>query len=184
MRWSARIPDPRIANRTVKNLWFLLACLLAAGRLFAASLPYDERADARAEIRRALLQAGTSGKQVLLVFGANWCPDCRRLDASIYDDAGRLGPKRFLIVKVDVGDFDKNIDLAQAFGNPIRKGIPGAAIVSADRRVLYAGPLSHLVESYRHALRMGLKLAAAAIALAVVAGLLVRLRRRSGRRAG
>jgi hypothetical protein len=32
-----------------------------------------------------------------------------------------------VVVKVDVGPFDRNVDLAQRYGVPLRKGIPTVA---------------------------------------------------------
>jgi thioredoxin 1 len=44
---------------------------------------YDEAADARADIERGRAQAAAGGKRVLIVFGANWCGDCRVLDLTM-----------------------------------------------------------------------------------------------------
>ena len=94
---------------------------------------YDEAADARAEIDRAQAQAAAGGRQVLVVFGANWCGDCRVLDMTMKQ--GRLKPvidAKFVVVKVDVGRFDRNVDIAQRYGVPLKKGIPTVAVLSAD----------------------------------------------------
>ncbi|HJV72928.1 MAG TPA: thioredoxin family protein [Noviherbaspirillum sp.] len=115
----------------------------------AAGHPYDEKADAHALIAQAMGQAQSSGKNVLIVFGANWCPDCLRLDPAIHDRNGKLGDEHFNIIKVNVGRFDKNLDLARTYGNPISKGIPGAAIVTPQGATLYAGPLISLISPYQ-----------------------------------
>jgi len=113
--------------------------LLATGAATAAALPYNESADAKAEVQSALQTAKASGKSVLVIFGANWCEDCRALDAAIKAQAtAQLMSKEFVVVKVDVGRFDRNTDLAAAYGNPIKKGIPAAVLLSADNQVLYA----------------------------------------------
>jgi thioredoxin 1 len=94
---------------------------------------YDEAADARSGIESARLQALAGGKQVLLLFGANWCGDCRVLDRSM--KLGRLKPvidARFVVVKVDVGRFDRNVDIAQRYGVPLKQGIPTVAVLAAD----------------------------------------------------
>ena len=49
----------------------------------AKNLPYDEAADASADVAAALKRAATEGKAVLLTFGANWCPDCRTLGTAM-----------------------------------------------------------------------------------------------------
>ncbi|WP_460841424.1 thioredoxin family protein [Noviherbaspirillum agri] len=116
--------------------------------------PYDEQANARIDLQDAMRSARRSGKNMLVVYGANWCADCLRLDSRIHDSNGLLGDSRYVIVKVDVGRFDKNIDLAALHGNPIGKGIPGAAVISPDGRTLYSGPLINLLEPYQSAKRL------------------------------
>ncbi|MEG1833392.1 MAG: thioredoxin family protein, partial [Burkholderiaceae bacterium] len=79
------------------------------------------------------------GKKVMVVFGANWCPDCRVLDQQIKE--GRLKAlvdRQLVTVKVDVGRFKKNLDLAEAYGVPLKKGIPTLAVLDANGRAVYA----------------------------------------------
>lgn len=142
----------------------LIPCLVLTTVANAAGLPYDEKADAKADLAHALIQARTQGKQVLVVFGANWCPECRTLDKRMHDESGTLGLDQFVIVKIDVGRFDRNIELAQSLGNPIRKGIPAAALLTPERHVVYAGLLSHFLNPYERLVRV----AAFAAALAAV----------------
>ncbi|HEY8024969.1 MAG TPA: thioredoxin family protein [Burkholderiaceae bacterium] len=116
----------------------LLAGLFFVQAVLADTLPYDEKANAKASIEQALNTAQHEGKQVLLVFGANWCKDCRELDKALHGKSQSLIDGKFVLVKVDVGNFDKNLDLAQNYGNPIHKGIPAAVVLSADDKILYS----------------------------------------------
>jgi thioredoxin 1 len=105
----------------------------------APALPYDEAADARVELNRALQQAQAQHKQVLVIFGANWCADCRDLAGKM--SGGALAAhvaERYVVTKVDVARFDKNTDLAKQMGNPIRKGIPAVAVLRADGTLVKA----------------------------------------------
>jgi protein disulfide-isomerase len=43
----------------------------------------------------------------------------------------------FRIIKVNVGRFDKNLDVANSYGVPLKKGIPTLAIISPENKVLY-----------------------------------------------
>ena len=116
----------------------------------AAPLPYDEAADAKAQVRQALVAAKASRVPVLVVHGANWCPDCRALDAALQrGKVAALVAREFTLVKVDVGNFDRNLDLTAAYGNPIKHGIPAVVVLSADNEVLYATKAGELADARR-----------------------------------
>jgi protein disulfide-isomerase len=116
---------------TVITLMVALTCQ-------AADPMYSETADAKAEIKQALVQAATTGVPVLVIFGANWCGDCKILDMAIKQGASApLVAKEFKVVKVDVGRFDRNVDIAQSYGVPLKNGIPAMAILSPKNQVLY-----------------------------------------------
>ena len=131
-----------------RPLW--LIGLLSAAAIAAAPLPYDESADAPAAIQQALTAAKADQHAVLVVFGANWCEDCRALDQAL--KTGRnaeLMAHEFNVVKVDVGRFNRNLPLAKAYGDPIKKGIPAAVVLSADNRVLYSTKAGELADARR-----------------------------------
>ncbi len=134
----------------MKKLLLPLAFALATSLAVAADRPYDESADAKAQIQVALQEAATSKRTVLLIFGANWCPDCRALDHAL--KTGRnaeLMAQKFKVVKVDVGNFDHNLDVTAAYGEPTKKGIPSAVIVSPDNKVLYVTRAGELADARR-----------------------------------
>ncbi len=121
--------------RALLALFISCLCGLAA----AASAPYDEAADARAQIQQAQSQAQAAKVPVLIVFGANWCGDCKMLDAAFKEGPNApLIAKNFKVVKVNVGKFDRNVDIAEQYGVPLKKGIPAVAVVSPEGSVLYA----------------------------------------------
>ena len=126
----------------------LLAFLLVLAPLAqAVDLPYDEHADAQAQVAQALAAGKRAHKPTLLVFGANWCGDCRALDKSLHTAKNAaLIAQHFEVVKIDVGNFDRNLALSQAYGDPIQKGIPAAVVVSPQGQVVYttkAGELAN-----------------------------------------
>jgi thioredoxin 1 len=106
--------------------------------LQAGELPYNESANAAVDLQRALAVAQANSNNVLLVFGANWCPDCRDLDKALNGSSHALIAGHFQVVKIDVGRFDKNLDLANQYGNPIRMGIPAVVVLTADNRIVYS----------------------------------------------
>jgi thioredoxin 1 len=128
----------------------LLTALAASLATAAAPLPYDEAADAKAALQQALASARAAKLPVLVIFGANWCEDCRALDLALKtgDNAAQMA-REFKVVKVDVGRFDRNLDIAQAYGDPIKKGIPAAVLLSPDNQVLYATRAGELSNARR-----------------------------------
>lgn len=97
----------------------------------------ETRTGAREEIDAARQQAAKEGKRVAVVFGANWCPDCdafkraleHRLVAPILDP-------NFVVVKVSVGNRDRNLDLMAEYGMSVGSGIPAVAILEPDGRLV------------------------------------------------
>ena len=115
-----------------------------------APLPYDESVDAKAAMQQALRAARAGNRPVLVIFGANWCEDCRVLDQALKTGCnGALVSREFELVKVDVGRFNRNLDIAQAYGDPIKKGIPAAVVLSPDHRILYATKAGELANARR-----------------------------------
>ena len=110
--------------------------------------PYDESADAKVEITAAFARAQAENKLVLITFGANWCPDCRAFDKAIHEpELATTIDKRYVLVKVDVGNWDKNIDVVQRFKNPIAGGIPSIVVLDAQEHNLYATKAGQLASS-------------------------------------
>jgi thioredoxin len=101
--------------------------------------PYDEHADARAEIDRMLQCARDEGKPLLVMFGANWCEWCRALDGLLASDRqlSMEADRLFLRLNVDIGQYDRNLDLAAGYGlgNLDDTGIPMLVILAPDGSV-------------------------------------------------
>ena len=128
----------------------LMALLAAPAWAIAAPLPYNEAADAKAEIEQALATAGSTKRNVLVIFGANWCEDCRALDASLKSQKNaELLAKEFVVVKVDVGNFDRNGTITTQYGNPTKKGIPAAVVLAPNNQTLYATRAGELSNARR-----------------------------------
>lgn len=124
----------------MKKLLLLLAMVLAMNTVWAEDKKvYNETANAREEIQAALKTAKDSNKSMLVVFGANWCGDCKMLDMEMHQgELQKLVSERLVVVKVDVGRFDRNKEVAVQYDpNILKKGIPSVALVKADGSVAY-----------------------------------------------
>jgi len=125
-----------------------IALMALAGLSIAADQPYDESADAKAEIAKALAQAREAKVPVLVVFGANWCGDCKMLDMALRSGASApLINKSFKVVKVNVGRFDQNVDVAERYGVPLKMGIPAVAVLAPDGTVTYSTRAGELADA-------------------------------------
>ena len=60
------------------------------------------------------------------------------LDRSLKGQSASLINKKFVLVKINIGQFDTNLDIANEFGNPIKKGIPAAVLITPQKTVIYA----------------------------------------------
>jgi thioredoxin 1 len=116
--------------------------LVLAGVARAASEPvYDESADAKEQIAAAIREASRRrpARNVVLVFGGNWCTDCRVLNAQMHEgDLAALLAKNFVVVKIDIGRMDKNLDVAAKYGVPVKNGVPALAVLNSRGKLLYA----------------------------------------------
>jgi hypothetical protein len=100
---------------------------------------YEKDADAKTEIRGALAKAARTHKRVILDFGGNWCYDCHVLEAAFRQaDVSPLVGGNFIVVHVDIGKMDKNLDVAQKYKVPLDKGVPALAVLAPDGTLLYS----------------------------------------------
>jgi protein disulfide-isomerase len=129
----------------ILQAWFF--AFLAVGAT-AADNPYNENADAKLEIKQALTQAATTKTPIMVVFGANWCGDCKALASAMKKGPSALLLSRdFNIVKVNVGHFDRNLDVAKSYGVPLAMGIPAVVILSIKNEVLYVTKEGELADA-------------------------------------
>ena len=121
--------------------WFLILFLLVlgcAGKPPTASV-YDEKADAHRDVAAAIANAEQSKKNIVLIFGANWCSDCRALYAQMHKpEIASIIEKNYVIVEIDLGREDKNLDLAEQYHVPIKHGIPALAVLDSHGNLMYA----------------------------------------------
>jgi thiol:disulfide interchange protein len=100
---------------------------------------YSETANPTADINAALAQARREHKRVILDFGGNWCGDCQVLDIYYHQSPNaELLAKNYILVHINIGHMDKNVDVAKKYNVPITKGVPALAVIDANGKLLYA----------------------------------------------
>jgi len=126
--------------KTMKLL--ALAVLLTLGASTARSANreiYPEPTQAKADLAAALKTAAQTHKRVLIDFGGNWCGDCQVLD--IYFHNAKNLPileSNFVLVHVNIGHMDTNLDIAAQYQVPLDKGVPALAVLSDKGKLLYS----------------------------------------------
>ncbi|GAC1433133.1 MAG: hypothetical protein NVSMB58_16360 [Terriglobales bacterium] len=148
---SAGSPHPRTLYVSESQLWQQQGeqwRLVAVQRTEPARLQqplsvnkdlYPTNVDAHAEIHEAMERATKLHKRVLVVFGANWCFDCHVLDAAFHrPDLAPIVTRNYEVVHVDIGRGEKNQDLMEQYQVPMKKGIPGIAVLASDGKLLFS----------------------------------------------
>lgn len=100
---------------------------------------YSETANPRVDIAAAIKRATREHKRIILDFGGNWCGDCQLLDIYYRQSPNaELLARHFIVVHVDIGHMDRNVDIAQKYRVPIAKGVPALAVLDARGKLLYS----------------------------------------------
>lgn len=100
---------------------------------------YDAKADASANLAAALNEAAKKNRRVLIQWGAEWCGWCHLLSDCFKEQPKIAKTLRtsYVLVRVNVGRFDANMNLADKYGAKIKaNGIPYLTILAADGTVL------------------------------------------------
>ncbi len=121
----AQARAPRLSVRTIEELPLPLPA------------SYDAHRDGRRDVAQALVRAGKSGKPLLVDLGANWCPGCRVLAGVLALPEMRPWLSgHFEFVQVDIGRFDRNMDIASYFGVKAMSAVPAILVVDGKTRKL------------------------------------------------
>ncbi len=120
--------------------------------------PYDEAADADKTVAAAKAKAKAQHKRLIVDMGGNWCPDCRILAATMeLPELKSFIDRNFVVVSVDIGRFDKNLQIPAHYGiNKRLEGVPALMVIDpkADK-LLNAAQMSQLSDA-RHMSPQGL----------------------------
>jgi thiol:disulfide interchange protein len=100
---------------------------------------YPDPGQAKADVAAALKTAAATHKRILLDFGGNWCGDCQVLDIYFHDPSNRpILDANFVLVHINIGMTDANLELAKKYEVPLDKGVPALAVLSENGKLLYS----------------------------------------------
>jgi thiol:disulfide interchange protein len=128
--------------KTIGKSASVLCLLLSLAGLTASAQGrtiYSETADPHAEIKEALAKAAREHKRVIIDFGGNWCGDCQVLDIYFHQEPNAsLLASNYVLVDVNIGHMDRNTDIAEKYGVPLKRGVPGLAVIDPNGTVVYS----------------------------------------------
>jgi thiol-disulfide isomerase/thioredoxin len=137
----AAVPAPQVSIQTYAQLKTPLP------------YPYDEALSAKATnaaVAKARARALKAHKLLIIDLGGNWCGDCRVLTGALdLPEMKAFVDRHYEVVEVDVGRFDKNLQVPGAYGIHHRlEGVPALLIVDPKtNRLLDKGRESALQDA-------------------------------------
>ena len=100
-------------------------------------LPYDGNEISVEEVNKFLSQSIAENKKPIIIFGANWCPDCRIFSGTI--DIPKINEfieTYFNILYIDVKRYEINMNLIEYFDIPAEEGIPRVLVFDFNKNVI------------------------------------------------
>ena len=100
-------------------------------------LPYNGEIYSESDIERFLDSSINKSKQPIIIFGGNWCPDCRILEGTLQlPTIKKYMIEHYEIMHVDVGRYDKNMNLISYFKIPKEEGVPRVLVFDNEKNIL------------------------------------------------
>jgi thiol:disulfide interchange protein len=109
---------------------------------------YPDPTQAKADLAASMKAAAQGHKRVIVDFGGNWCGDCQVLDIYFHNAQNRpILESNYVLVHINIGRMDENLDIAERYGIPVTLGVPALAVLSENGKILYGqrgGEFSHM----------------------------------------
>ena len=100
-------------------------------------LPYDGKEYSSEEVKLFIENTIDGSMQPIIIFGGNWCPDCRIFDGTLQmPTIKKFVDEKFKILHIDVGRYDINMNLLELFGIPPEKGVPRVLVFDLERKLI------------------------------------------------
>ncbi len=130
-----RIPGKAIL---LNGVLLLAATFCASAQQSLRAHIYPDVGAAKSDIQSALAMARREHKRVLLDFGGDWCGDCQVLNLYFHQPENlKLLNQHFILVDVNIGHIDQNLDLGAKYGVVLKKGVPALAVLAPSGKVIY-----------------------------------------------
>tara|TARA_B100000212_G_scaffold112922_1_gene84193 strand:+ start:16 stop:591 length:576 start_codon:yes stop_codon:yes gene_type:complete len=140
-----------IVSIYIKNIFFSFYLVLVSFPIMSSNiivpneeilekpfpLPYERTDLSEKDLKNFIENTINNNKQPIIIFGANWCPDCRILSAVLdLQTVKKYINENFEILYVDLGRYDINMSLMEFFDIMPQQGIPRVVILNKNKEVL------------------------------------------------
>ena len=100
-------------------------------------LPYDGNVYSSGDLNKFIKDSINSKKQPIIIFGANWCPDCRIFSGTInIPKVKSYIDNYFEILYIDVQRYEINMSLMEGYGIPSQEGIPRVLVFDLEKELI------------------------------------------------
>ena len=100
-------------------------------------LPYDRVIYTINDLNKFIEETINAKKQPIIIFGANWCPDCRIFSGTInIPKVKSYIDNYFEILYVDVQRYEINMSLMEEYGIPSQEGIPRVLVFNYEKELI------------------------------------------------
>jgi len=100
-------------------------------------LPYDRVIYTINDLNKFIEETINAKKQPIIIFGANWCPDCRIFSGTInIPTIKSYIDNHFEILYVDVQRYEINMSLMEEYGIPSQEGIPRVLVFNYEKELI------------------------------------------------
>ena len=100
-------------------------------------LPYNGTVYSVESLNKFLNETISDNKQPILMFGANWCPDCRIFAGTMnIPKIKSYIEENFNVLYIDVKRYEINMNLMEVYGIPAAEGIPRLLVFDKEKNLL------------------------------------------------
>mgnify|MGYP005694841875 FL=1 len=100
-------------------------------------LPYDEKVVDSLQLDEFIDLSISKGKQPVVIFGGNWCPDCRILEGTLaMPTIKKFLQQHYQVMHIDIGRYDRNMELMDHLNIESKKGVPRVVILDLEKNIV------------------------------------------------
>tara|TARA_B100000941_G_scaffold72939_1_gene49579 strand:+ start:241 stop:669 length:429 start_codon:yes stop_codon:yes gene_type:complete len=100
-------------------------------------LPYDGKVYTASDLHNFIDLSIKKNRQPIIIFGANWCPDCRIFSGTMnIPKIENYINNKFDVLYIDVLRYEINMDLMEEFGIPSAEGIPRVLVFDKKKNLI------------------------------------------------